>query len=505
MSRHFVRVVAFSMGVVAASSTSADRIDTRPWREASYTRVSVVSDLDLDSLEEVAEGLEWFHALVEYITGRQLESRVPPTIVVFRSARDFLDFAVERVGGLYMHLPYGPYVIVDGSHGPAWAFEIASHEYAHWALEAGGQRYPVWYNEGMAMILSQLRLSEETVVVGSPSRLGGGYFRARRSVPLRDLLSKGYGSQIYRDHGDNKSLHASGWAFTHFLFFDRARRRQLDRYLDSWMAGTAHEKAFESSFGRSIQAVEADLHRYLDRPTLPVWKIPLARIEVRGRAKVRTLARHEIQAILGVLAAQRRPSRKNEAERLLRDARRSQPQSAWLTAWLAYVCEVTGQPGEADELAAAARTLAADDPRIASIDGDRLLQRALGFDPKKAPDERRTAAASARDRYQKSLELDPELAPAIRGLALAHAAAPTEGDKTTARRALEAAHRALPSDPTVAFALGGYTAASGDVERARRLYRRARYFGFDPDAVTRAERALADATEKSTQKDAAAP
>lgn len=197
--------------------------------------------------------LERFRAAVAAAVGIRPPAEPRVRVVLFAGQR--------RAGGL-----------LDGGWAKGFAANLSDGDVAVSALGRPGLerlyleaflsgRAPHWYAQGMADLLSTLRVEDGNVTIGVPPR---GYARARRRKEERDAEGKTIeitGVQLVTDEPFTPGVderRRDYWLLTHYLFLaSRTRAEGLREYLRLWRLGVPSAEAFERAIGRSAD----DLYR----------------------------------------------------------------------------------------------------------------------------------------------------------------------------------------------------------------------------------------------------
>src|SRR6185312_10538777 len=120
-----------------------------------------------------------------------------------------------------------------------------------------------WYVEGFAEFWGNLKILDKDVVeVGRPANYRFESFDGNRWIPLRKIL----GAHSYADVSDIYLLYSEGWLLVRYLFEDKDRAGQLQRYLNAINKGVPYEKAMDEAFGPGAKALNEELIRYAGSP-----------------------------------------------------------------------------------------------------------------------------------------------------------------------------------------------------------------------------------------------
>ena len=146
--------------------------------------------------------------------------------------------------------------------------ETAVHEYTHLMVRQSKKEIPVWLNEGLAELYSNMQPQGKKVLVGSPI---GGRLQSLVNdqwIGLDKLTAAGHDSPFYTEKNRAGIFYAESWLLVHMLFLDSDYRPHYhDMAVALEQSGSAPE-AFQKAYGKSAAAVEKDLHAYIRRNTV---------------------------------------------------------------------------------------------------------------------------------------------------------------------------------------------------------------------------------------------
>ena len=275
------------------------------WREASSPNFVVYSSGSEQHLRESIIRLERFHFILRAMHGiTRAPSPVRLKVYLMRNVDDVaasLPYPAFGVNGYYENNARGPFIVGTRMTGGAYMSGldpeiVLQHEYAHhFMFSYFPATYPTWYTEGFAEFWGTTRLLDDDVFeVGLPSNARLLSLGEDRWMPLDRILA----ARTYDDAGSQLGLiYAEGWLLLRYLFENRERRGQLERYLNLINRGVTYEEAMNQAFGEGARALNAELRRYSQSPRFNILRVPFRRIEVPP-ITVRTLRPAE-EALLG--------------------------------------------------------------------------------------------------------------------------------------------------------------------------------------------------------------
>ena len=145
--------------------------------------------------------------------------------------------------------------------------QMAVHEYTHLIVRATNHDIPVWLDEGLAEVYSNMETHGAYVVVGRVIPARAAALAQGRWIDLRSLVSATRGSPVYNKHTEAEMFYAESWALVHMLALDNAYSPRLRSLMDALLHQDSVE-AFQKTYGKPIESVEADLRVYLENNRL---------------------------------------------------------------------------------------------------------------------------------------------------------------------------------------------------------------------------------------------
>ncbi len=224
----------------------------------------VVSDMPSDALKELLHDLIRFEQFAEpYLPGSPTQTQAPMTMLIFSSHQKFQRyFGTGRVAGFMQPSLTTSTLVIAPHRGNRRLQETARHEYAHYLLRNRlDVSLPVWFDEGLAQLLSNIEVDGETVAIGAlPSQRMQSLYSADnlRSLNIRQMLNADDLSAWSASRMNQ--FYAYAWLLTHYLLFDSEERTtQLQQFL------LEREGPLADYLGYSNASLERRLKRYSDR------------------------------------------------------------------------------------------------------------------------------------------------------------------------------------------------------------------------------------------------
>lgn len=288
------------------------------WLRATSRNFTVYSAGSERQLREFTEKLERLHFVMRTVHRvTRPPSPVRLNIYLMRNidaVRRTFPYEVGGVNGYYSNDARGPIIVGTRSTGGANyrgldPEAVLLHEYAHhFMFSYFPATYPTWYVEGFAEFWGSTRILPGNVVeVGHVAEHRFESVRHGRWLPISRIL----GARSYADiQGDSDLIYAEGWLLLRYLFDNRARAGQLERYLNLINSGTAYEEAMNQAFGPGAEALNSELRGYASSSRYSVVRLPFRPIDL-GPIAVRPLSGpeealigHEIQLGRGLIQRQ---------------------------------------------------------------------------------------------------------------------------------------------------------------------------------------------------------
>ena len=477
-----MRCMAISLVVWSAlfAGCATSPLRERPWLIGTSPRFEVFSTMEEAEVVELLTELERFHALIYFLTGLDpVDPPVPTRIYAFARTSDYrvAGGAKKTVGQFVAGLRSNTILLADDGRLMS-AKQVVFHEYVHFLLRNGSQlKYPVWYDEGFAELLSTVRVEDDVVVIGTIPAVRANSIRYFDWIDLEYVV----GAAGYSDFSASNRhlLYAESWALVHYLLLDRGSERSihedLNRYLERRRLGSSATSAFESAFGESLAGLDREIPRLL-RKGVRLVGVPESELDYdRSPPLVQPASAVDAALLLGQLRLKGRDWA--DAEEDFRTAITLAPSNPRAQAGLGDVLKFRNDFVDAERYFERAIELGPEDPLNWIDFAEFLHDRSRTMED---PQGRRELLARAREAYVRALELQPNSAEAWVMLGRTHLE-PGENPEL-AREPTEKAYGLLPSARTTLFSLAELQIALGHERQAVELLIRA--FGDTGDADT---------------------
>jgi tetratricopeptide (TPR) repeat protein len=220
------------------------------------------------------------------------------------------------------------------------------HEYYHSLTIPYFPNLPLWVTEGLADFYGNTQIEGKSAGIGYPSQghideLNGGSF-----IPLDQLFQVDTSSPYYNEESKTSMFYAESWALTHYLMIGNkgAHRQMLVDYLTELDNGASQKEASAKAFGNVLKLQDA-LRSYIHDHSFYYITYAVDSQVSEADFHARPLSDAEAEAYEGGFLAAR--GRSEEAESLLNDALKHEPQFALSYQNLGIAQERAGKTDEA--------------------------------------------------------------------------------------------------------------------------------------------------------------
>jgi hypothetical protein len=505
-ARRWLRLAALLVPIVAAggaAGTSETRGPDLPSERETWLRVDsahfvLFSDAPEDRTLDLANQLEWFREVLAKAYARlDLDFARPTFIYVldggsWTTCTKAAGLDPDLVAGWFVPRADGNYAAINGSRGASSGHSIY-HEYVHALLHNNLPGLPLWFEEGLGDCYGTFRVDQKVARIGEPLEGPLRWLRERTLLPLADLFAEGGSSKSLNAGDRSLYVHFEGWAFVHYLLWDRPGGRDLlVRFVDRLLDGGEPEAAFTDVFGMTPEKFQVDLLKYVQGRRFSSGVVHTNDLKLETRARAVPMKRAEVLWRIGDLLVhiQRIPTGLPEA--CFHEALRIEPASAAARVGLGYLHE---RAAEYDAAAAEYEKALAADPEDARANfryGESLLHRyQAGW---RGPDVGGASGPAIVERMRyllgRSISADPTFAEPYVDFGatyLLDGLSPAAGI-----RALEQARAMLPARSDVVVDLIQLELARGDRAKAQDLADHVLARLHDPDALAAARRAIVE-------------
>ena len=244
-----------------------------PWLKITSANFELFTTGSERSGRDLIRHFEQVRSFFVQAFGGAISSARPARIVAFRNEKEFAPYRPNEFASAF-YQPGELHDFILMSNGGAENYPVAVHEYTHLMVHQAGQKFPAWFNEGLADLFSSLQPMGNRIKVGQdlPGRVHT--LNQERWIPLRTLLEVDHSSPYYNERSRAGIFYAESWALVHMLYLGPEYRPHL-KDLAAALKEDDPEAMFHKAYGKSVADVESDLHVYLKPDTIKVMVFDL--------------------------------------------------------------------------------------------------------------------------------------------------------------------------------------------------------------------------------------
>ena len=493
-------VVVAALGWLLSGPNAVARgVADQRWLEATTSNFTLFSTAPERETKALLQELEVFRQTVKAITNvNNFKEGFPTRVFYFHSGKAYAQFKREPDEGGYVIPSLREIFLVLGPgkhnfHGK----EKIYHDYVHFMLRSRGiYDYPHWYEEGLADMLSSIRIERDKVLVARVPISRSKDLQPDAFKPLPAIM--GVLNTAAWTPAEQRLFYAQSWALVHYLHAGSrvgftARDQQMSKYVALFNAGKISDVAFRQAFNVSYQQLGQELRSYVTRGEYPIIKFPLASIAVSDTSKPKIAKKAVINYQLGKLSLALGPSKALQAEQFLGAALAKEPSHGHIQTSLALAYLGQKRYQQAQRQVQQSLSQAAGDP-ARHIDCGRVLYAWSADDAAGLTlDQRAELLQRARTCYQQAIDLDNGSMEAIARLGMTYRAAGS--DPALGLRYLTTAQKQMSWDAELQMRAGELYLIDGKTAKARKQFARVVRWSHNGETARRA-RYLLDALNK---------
>jgi Flp pilus assembly protein TadD len=377
--------IALAVGPAPAAAAAPD-----PWlriKSANFELFTTAGEL---SGRDLIRHFEQVRSFFVQVFGADVSSARPARVIAFRSDKEYEAYRPNQFAAAFFHPGADCDVIVMRSASRE-NYPVAVHEYTHLLIHQTGGKIPIWLNEGMAELYSNLEPGGGKIVVGVPIPGRMQSLVQDKWIDLRSLVAVDHDSPLYNEKSRAGMFYAESWALVHLLQLNPAYRPKFRDFIKLLKDRDA-AAAFGGAFGKSIDRVQADLDQYMHGRTLVAAVFDAQLPKSLESPAIESGSSPRARLALAELLSEYR-GRTEQARAAYTQLERDFPSDWRVQSGWAHFCERERQNDEAIRHFARAAQLGADDPRMfveygrvleyanRNQDAVRALQKASGMDP----------------------------------------------------------------------------------------------------------------------------
>jgi hypothetical protein len=263
--RLWVSALISALAVSPAAASDAPR-----WLKIKSPNFELFTTAGERSGREVARHFEQVRSFFLDVMGLGSKSGPPVRIVVFRSDKEFAPYAPnDFVWAFYLGAQDRDYIVMKSASSEE--FHVAVHEYIHLLVTHAGIAAPIWFNEGLAELYSNLKPLGGKIEVGDIIVPHVVLLQRSAWIDLATLLAVQHDSPLYNEKDHAGIFYAESWALVHMLYLDADYRTKLPVLLGGIKTGAGMPETFQKAFGKPLPQIQRDLQLYMRRYSIPSW------------------------------------------------------------------------------------------------------------------------------------------------------------------------------------------------------------------------------------------
>jgi tetratricopeptide (TPR) repeat protein len=232
------------------------------WLRVTSPNFELFTTASERSGRDVARHFEQVRAFFLEAMGMGVNSGPPVRIVVFRSDKEFAPFAPnDFADAYYLGAQDRDYIVMKSASGER--FPLAVHEYIHLLVKHAGIKAPVWFNEGLAELYSNLKPLGNKIAVGGIIMPHVIVLQQSKWIDLATLLAAAPDSALYNQKTHAGLFYAESWALVHMLYLNADYRPKLPVLLEGIKSGADMPETFRKAYGKPLEQIQKDLQSYM--------------------------------------------------------------------------------------------------------------------------------------------------------------------------------------------------------------------------------------------------
>jgi len=254
-----MRVAAFlcALAVFPAAASPPPR-----WLKIESPNFELFTTAGQRDGREVARHFEQVRAFFVDVMRLPANGATPVRIVFFRSGKEYAPYAPnDFADAFYLGAEDRDYIVMKSL--PRDQFPMAVHEYIHLLVKHSGIDAPVWFNEGLAELYSNLKPLGGKIQVGGLIEPHFVLLQHAKWIDLATLLAARHDSPLYNEKLRAGMFYAESWALVHMLYLGSDYQASLPAFLKALKSGVPTPEIFAKVYGKSVPRVQQDLQSYL--------------------------------------------------------------------------------------------------------------------------------------------------------------------------------------------------------------------------------------------------
>src|SRR5471030_132988 len=266
LRRDTLRPMTRAVRLLAVACFALQAANQDPWLRITSANFELFTTAGERSGRDLIKHFEQVRSFFIQAFGARLALGKPARIIAFRSEKEYRPHRPNEFATAF-YQPGAEHDFIVMQSGSGDHYDVAVHEFTHLLIHQSSQPVPVWLNDGMAELYSNLAPAGSKIVVGK--LIAGRVQTLLREnwIDLRVLVAVDHTSPLYRERPQAGMFYAESWALVHMLNLDTAYRPQFRAMVEALKDGDT-AAAFERAYGKPIERVQEDLRAYLTGNTI---------------------------------------------------------------------------------------------------------------------------------------------------------------------------------------------------------------------------------------------
>lgn len=296
---------------LASTTQAADDV----WAKYASENFVLYTASSQGKAETVLQHLERVRAAYALMLDAKLGDEDPVNVLLFKSQKEYLDYASIKTSAAYYTQALGRDFIVISDFN-AHVEQVLNHEYFHLYARSKGFEWPTWANEGFADYFSTLKFGDKTLDVGYPIANHMRYLNSTgRKLNAESLFAMDPTQRTEAGQQEVSDLYAMSWTLAHFIMSDAEMLPRRDQMIRALQKHENSAAAFQEVYGWDLKRVDDQLRGYIQRSSMNYTRISVEKDQVTFDAPVSVAELKEWEAPLLLADVQANARKFDEAEK----------------------------------------------------------------------------------------------------------------------------------------------------------------------------------------------
>ncbi|HEY1342182.1 MAG TPA: hypothetical protein VGF59_31960 [Bryobacteraceae bacterium] len=251
---------------LAAVPAAAPAPASDPWLRIKSANFELFTTAGERSGRDLVRHFEQVRSFFVQVFGTDVSAARPARIIAFRSDKEYEPYRPNEFASAFYH-PGTDHDVIVMRGASTENYPVAVHEYTHLLIHQSGAKVPIWLNEGMAELYSNLQPRGDKIVVGAVIASRAQSLVQDKWIDLRALVAVDHDSPLYNEKSRAGMFYAESWALVHMLQLNPGYRPKFRDFVKLLQSGDA-ASAFAGAYGKPIDKVQDDLRQYMRGSTL---------------------------------------------------------------------------------------------------------------------------------------------------------------------------------------------------------------------------------------------